>query len=139
MLEDAARSDSNVSFELLLNIARDFGILEAMHRAALISSDAITLSRHLHTWFDAFRTLKMIHYLTQQALPRRELLQAIRSADFIDPASTATPSLETLRVNLAMAEGRLPAAMGLSSMKSTYRNGLVPEAPGVLPAISATS
>jgi hypothetical protein len=137
-LEDAARSDSSISLQLLLNTARDFGILEAMRRAALIS-DAVTRSRHLHTWFDAFRTLKMIHYLTQQALPRRELLQAIRSADFIDPASTATPSLETLRVNLAMAEARLPPAMGLASMKSPYRSGLLPEAPGVSPAISATS
>jgi len=138
-LEDAARSDSSVSFELLLNTARDLGILEAMRRAALISSDAITLSRHLHTWFDAFRTLKMIHYLTQQALPRRELIQAIRSADFIDQTSSATSSLEMLRVNLAMAEARLPAAMGLASMKSLYRDRLVPEAPGGSPAISATS
>lgn len=138
-LEEAASSEPTVSFDLLLSTARDLGILEAMRRSAVIASDAFTLSRHLHTWFDAFRTLKLIHYLTQQAFPRRELLQAIRSADFIDPASSATSSLETLRVNLAVAEARLPAAMGLASMKRLYPAGLVPEAPGVSPAISAAS
>lgn len=138
-LEDTARSDPSVSFDLLLSTATDLGILEAMRSAALIASDAFTLVRHLHTWFDAFRTLKLIHYLTQQAFPRRELLQAIRSADFIDPASSATSSLETLRVNLAMAEARLPAAMGLTSMKRPYPAGLAPETPGVSPAISAAS
>jgi len=36
------------------------------------------LARHFHFWFDAFKTLKLINYLTREAYPRIEMRPAIR-------------------------------------------------------------
>lgn len=40
--------------------------------------DAEQSIKHLHYWFDGFRTLKFIHYLQQNSLPAVPLLQALK-------------------------------------------------------------
>ena len=42
---------------------------EALQHAFRQSSDAKQFKRQMHTWFDAFRTLKLIHYLRDHHLP----------------------------------------------------------------------
>lgn len=61
--------------------AKAVNVLEAMKlRKALAhchkqSSDPAQFARQFHQWFDGFRTLKFIHALTAQALPRVSLSQ----------------------------------------------------------------
>jgi len=43
--------------------------LDALAHAFRQSSDPDQFSRQMHTWFDAFRTLKLTHFLRDQALP----------------------------------------------------------------------
>ncbi len=45
------------------------GAAQALQHAFKQSSDARQFNRQMHTWFDAFRTLKLIHYLRDQLLP----------------------------------------------------------------------
>ncbi len=45
------------------------GAAEALQHAFKQSSDAIQFNRQMHTWFDAFRTLKLIHHLRDHHLP----------------------------------------------------------------------
>lgn len=45
------------------------GAAEALQHALRQSSDVTQFKRQLHTWFDAFRTLKLIHYLRDQHFP----------------------------------------------------------------------
>ena len=42
---------------------------EALQHACRQSSDANQFKRQMHTWFDAFRTLKLIHHLRDHHLP----------------------------------------------------------------------
>ncbi len=42
---------------------------QALEHAFRQSSDPGQFTRQMHTWFDAFRTLKLIHFLRDQALP----------------------------------------------------------------------
>src|SRR5262249_4271932 len=82
------------------------GFLAAAHRAENISRDPSTMARHLHTWFDAFRTLKLIHHLTR-LFPKVELLDAIRAAPFIGEVAAQPESLEQLRHSLVGLERRV--------------------------------
>jgi hypothetical protein len=45
------------------------GATGALQHALRQSSDARQFKRQMHTWFDAFRTLKLIHYLRDHHLP----------------------------------------------------------------------
>ena len=84
----------------------DLGFPSALRRIRAISRDPYTLARHLHTWFDAFRTLKLIHRLSR-LFPKRELLDALRAASFTRKYATAVDNLETLRRSLMHLEYRL--------------------------------
>jgi hypothetical protein len=84
----------------------DLGFPSALRRFRAISRDPHTLARHLHTWFDAFRTLKLIHRLSR-LFPKRELLDALRAAPFTRKYATAVDNLETLRRSFMDLEYRL--------------------------------
>lgn len=49
------------------------GSPQAILAARKISTSAPGYSKHMHTWFDAFKTLKFIHYLQEHALPSVDL------------------------------------------------------------------
>src|SRR6266849_5455163 len=82
------------------------GFPSALRRIRAISRDPYTLARHLHTWFDAFRTLKLIHRLSR-LFAKRELLDALRAAPFTRKYAMAMDNLETLRRSLMHLEYRL--------------------------------
>jgi hypothetical protein len=81
----------------------DLGFPSALRRIRAISRDPQTLARHLHTWFDAFRTLKLIHRLSR-LFPKRELLDALRAAPFTRKSAIAIDNLEVLRRSLMELE-----------------------------------
>jgi hypothetical protein len=91
--------------KLSLEIA-ELGFPSALRRIRAISRDPRTLARHLQTWFDAFRTLKLIHRLSRR-FAKRELLDAVRAAPFTRGCATATEDLEALRRSLAQLESPL--------------------------------
>lgn len=54
---------------MLAGALERIGVGKALQHALRQSSDAAQFERHLHTWFDAFRTLKLIHHLRDHHLP----------------------------------------------------------------------
>ena len=61
--------------ELLLNSLITIGAEKAVTHALNNSSDQKSFIKHMHNWFDAFRTLKLIHQLRDTALQSIELKQ----------------------------------------------------------------
>jgi hypothetical protein len=55
--------------QALINGLEDCGAADALEHAFRQSSDAAQFNRQMHTWFDAFRTLKLIHHLRDHYLP----------------------------------------------------------------------
>jgi hypothetical protein len=53
----------------LIDGLRAVGAEKALQHAIKQSSDETQFSKQMHTWFDAFRTLKLIHYLRDHLLP----------------------------------------------------------------------
>jgi hypothetical protein len=44
------------------------------------AKDAASRLRHLHTWFDGFRTLKLLHALQRSGLAQAPWYEALRTA-----------------------------------------------------------
>ena len=74
------------------------------------SGDAATLRRHVHTWFDAFRTLKLIRALQSGGLPALPWREALAEAPFTGLSASTQDDPETLRRALAAQERELSAS-----------------------------
>jgi hypothetical protein len=55
--------------QALIDGLGDSGAAEALQHAFRQSTDAVQFKRQMHTWFDAFRTLKLVHHLRDHFLP----------------------------------------------------------------------
>ncbi len=108
-LRAAARIHPGVDAQQLHEELAELGYLSAVRHAEKISRDSSTMSRHLHTWFDGFRTLKLIHRLTR-FLPKMALLDAVAAAPFVSEVCVAPQSLEQLRFSLVRLERKLRAS-----------------------------
>jgi hypothetical protein len=53
------------------------GAVEALRVARDTRPDRKALHRHLHTWFDGFRTLKLVHWLRDRELPNLPWREAV--------------------------------------------------------------
>ncbi len=58
-----------MDLQVLIGGLEESGATEALQHAFRQSSDAIQFNKQIHTWFDAFRTLKLIHHLRDHHLP----------------------------------------------------------------------
>lgn len=79
-LEKISKYEKEVFFIVLSQM----GFKEAIVKFLKISSNEHVFMRHLHTWFDAFRTLKFIHQLTNDFYPLIPLKKALEKASFIN-------------------------------------------------------
>jgi len=61
--------DAILSQSALIDGLEELGAAGALQHALRQSSDARQFNRQMNTWFDAFRTLKLIHYLRDHHLP----------------------------------------------------------------------
>jgi len=61
--------DAILSQPALIGGLEEQGATRALQHALRQSSDAGQFNRQMHTWFDAFRTRKLIHYLRDHHLP----------------------------------------------------------------------
>ena len=71
--------------------------IEAMREAIARSGDGATMRRHFHTWFDAFRTLKLVHALRDAGLPSMPWRQALAEAPFAGLSASTQDEPEPLR------------------------------------------
>jgi hypothetical protein len=88
------------------------GAIDAVVRAASESKDDDGLRRRLSTWFDAFRTLKLLHALQAAGLPKVPWHEALRRAPFAaralpqGPAPSDAASLRLVASRLASFESQ---------------------------------
>ncbi len=95
--------------DLLEQVLGKMGAFEAVRTAAMEAREPAALLRRLHTWFDAFRTLKLIHALRDGGFPSLPWRQALAEAPFTHlVAETDDEETEGLRLRLAAEERGLP-------------------------------
>jgi len=96
---------------------RKIGAFEAVRQAIGTSKDGDVLLRRLHTWFDAFRTLKLVHGLRDAGLPSIPWRQALTEAPFSGLLASTDEETETLRAALAREEASLSTTrVGIPSL-----------------------
>ena len=93
--------------ELLQAALGKLGAFEAVRDAISLSKDSGTLLRHLHTWFDALRTQRLLHLLRDGGLPSIGWLQALDEAPFTGLISSTEEDPEVLRKFLFAEEKKL--------------------------------
>lgn len=95
--------------DLLEQALGKLGAFEAVREAVAETKDRGALLRRLHTWFDSFRTLKLVHALRDAGFPSMHWRQALTEAPFTELVSATDEEAESLRRRLARAEARLAA------------------------------
>jgi len=95
--------------ELLVGSLEKMGAFAALREAIAKSADAPTMLRHFHTWFDAFRTLKLIRALQSGGLAALPWREALAEAPFTGLSASTQDDPETLRALLAAEERKLSA------------------------------
>jgi len=114
-LDELPRGNPFFLTESLLAALEKMKAIEAMREAIARSGDGAIMRRHFHTWFDAFRTLKLIHALRGTGLPSMPWRQALAEAPFAGLAASTQDEPEPLRRALAAEERKLsetPAGVG---------------------------
>ena len=106
-LDELPRGNPFFKTEALLASIEKMKAIEAMREAIARSSNAATMRRHFLTWFDAFRTLKLIHALRDNGLPSMPWRQALAEAPFTGLAASTQEEAEPLRRALAAEERKL--------------------------------
>lgn len=113
-------SCEEVASVVLERLTRD-GTLAAIVRASRERNQGLDRLRAVHTHFDAFRTLKLVHALRDGALGTVPLRDALQRAPWLSslgglselPLLAGLPLLSGLRA----AEQRLPSRRGLCSLR----------------------
>ncbi len=93
--------------DLLRDCLERMHAFDAVREAVAKSSDAPTLLRHLHTWFDGFRTLKLIHALRDGGVPSLPYREALAEAPFTELSTSTEDDPEKLRLVLVEKEKAL--------------------------------
>lgn len=109
-LEELPRESPFFKADLLVGSLEKMGAFTAMRAAIARSGDAPTMLRHFHTWFDAFRTLKLIRALQSGGLPALPWRSALAEAPFTGLSASTQEDPEVLRRALAGEEALLAEA-----------------------------
>jgi hypothetical protein len=107
--EELPRGNPFFKADLLVGSLEKMGAFRAMREAIARSGDAATMRRHFHTWFDAFRTLKLIRALQSGGLPALPWREALAEAPFTGLSASTQEDPEALRRALAAEERKLSA------------------------------
>lgn len=106
-LEELPRGNPFFKTDLLVGALEKMGAFGAMREAIARSSDPPTMARHFHTWFDAFRTLKLVRALQAGGLPALPWREALAEAPFTGLTASTQDDPEVLRRVLAADERAL--------------------------------
>lgn len=103
---------------VLQSVAQSLGAPEALHELCQRGGSSGTLARHLHTWFDALRTIRFLHTVRDLGAENTPWAEALRDAPFLESKpgfSDPHAALEQLRLveDRARMSG-LPARFGES-------------------------
>jgi hypothetical protein len=93
--------------DLLTEALEKMGAFGAVREAISRSRDEKTLLRHLHTWFDALRTVQLLHALRDGGLPSMGYHQALTEAPFTGLLESVEEDPEELRRVLVAEEKKL--------------------------------
>jgi hypothetical protein len=88
------------------------GVFVAVKKAATEARPGAVLKRRVHTWFDALRTLRLLHLLRAAARPSLPWREALARAPFLEQPFAAGPSAGAVLLRLAAAEAALPEWVG---------------------------
>src|SRR5689334_2837987 len=102
--------------DVLLAALERMGAFPAIREAIAESTGPDAMRRRFHTWFDAFRTLKLVHALRDAGLPSPAWREALAEAPFTGLAASTVEDPEPLRKWLAAEERKLseePAGLAL--------------------------
>lgn len=103
--------------DLLARLSGEIGVHEALARAARDSEKPQQRRRHLHQWFDGFRTLKWLHRLRDGGLGERPLPALVRHPWYSPLVDDADRPLEDVLADLnprlrnALADGAVRGAL----------------------------
>ncbi len=106
-IEELPRGNPFFKADVLVESLEKMGAFTAMREAVARSGDAATMLRHFHTWFDAFRTLKLIRALQTGGLPALPWREALAEAPFTGLSASTQDDPEPLRRALAAEERKL--------------------------------
>jgi hypothetical protein len=99
ILTNVNRNDKVIELEILLSCLQSLGLEKALKHAIQNSRSQESFIRHLHNWFDAFRTLKFIHLvrdsLATENQPSVPLATLLAEANFL----TERLKSEIIKVN----------------------------------------
>jgi hypothetical protein len=137
-LKAAGQMHQGVDAQQLHCELMNLGYLSALRHAQRISRDTATMLRHLHSWFDAFRTLKFVHQLTR-IFPKVELLEAIRTARFVGNGSAQLEDLQQLRLALVDLERSRPVQFGTGSQCTSTSSVSRPPPTKMVPDVGVAS
>ena len=116
-LEQLPRGSPFFRADLLIESLEGMGAFTAVREAIERSGDPPSMLRAFHTWFDAFRTLKLIHALRDGGLPSLSYREALAEAPFTGLTGTTEDDVEWSRRALAAEERKLGAtAAGLPAL-----------------------
>ena len=103
--------------DLLQAALEKLGAFAAVRDAIARSHDEETLLRHLHTWFDALRTVQLVHALRDGGLPSTGWLEALAEAPFTGLTAATENDPEQIRRLLLAEEKKLAESpAGLASL-----------------------
>ncbi len=98
----------------LQDVVGELGAWEALAQAAGQTLTAAALRTRLHTWFDGFRTLKLVHGLRSRGLSSLPFRQALAAAPCCTPWQAQHATVDELRRLLAAQAAGVPACIGLT-------------------------
>jgi hypothetical protein len=102
----------------LLAVLDELGAWPALEEAAARCHGAGALEMRLHTWFDAFRTLKLVHGLRARCAPSLPFRQALEDSALCTPEQARCASLDGLRSWFADLERHWPSLLGVPRVAS---------------------
>jgi hypothetical protein len=103
-LAELPQENSFFRTDLLQGALEKMGAFGAIRDAIARSHDEMTLLRHLHTWFDALKTVKLIHALRDGGFPSMGYHQALTEAPFTGLTDSIEEDTEALRRALIARE-----------------------------------
>ena len=106
-LAEMPRGNPFFRADLLLESLERLDAFPAMREAVERSEKPVVMLRHFHTWFDAFRTLKLIHALSEGGFTSLYWREALAEAPFTGLTASTEDEIEPLRKTLAAEERRL--------------------------------
>jgi hypothetical protein len=109
-LDELPRENPFFRADLLVASLEKMGAFSALREAIARSDNGATMLRHFHTWFDAFRTLKLIRALQSGGLTALPWREALSEAPFTGLSASTQDDPETLRRALASKERGLSAS-----------------------------